>query len=332
VTVARLKLTLGCWNYDRTRALMDGSVVPDGIELNYLNMPVEETFFRMLRHQEFDVAEMSLSSYTVSLFKSPQPFVAVPAFPSRAFRHSCIYVNAAAGIREPKDLIGRRVGNPEYQMTAPVWIRGILSDHYGVPVDSVTYVTGGEEEPGRSEKLKLDLPPNIRVERIGPEQTLAQMLLTGEIDALYTARMPSTFRTGGGRVRRLFENYVDVERDYYRRTGIFPAMHTVAIRRDVYEANRWVAQSLMKAFVVSQRRTYEDLYETAALKAMLPWLTAHVEQARAEMGEDFWPYGFEKNRETLRTFLRYHHEQGLSKRLLEPEALFAPESLESFRI
>jgi 4,5-dihydroxyphthalate decarboxylase len=133
-------------------------------------------------------------------------------------------------------------------------------------------------------------------------------------------------------VRRLFENYVDVERDYYRRTGIFPAMHTVAIRRDVYEANRWVAQSLMKAFVESQRRTYEDLYETAALKAMLPWLTAHVEQARAEMGEDFWPYGFEKNRETLRTFLRYHHEQGLSKRLLEPEALFAPESLESFRI
>ena len=330
--MARLKLTLGCWNYDRTRALMDGSVVPDGIELNYLNMPVEETFFRMLRHQEFDVAEMSLSSYTVSLFRSPQPFVAIPAFPSRFFRHSCIYVNAAAGIREPKDLIGRRVGNPEYQMTAPVWIRGILSDHYGVPVDSVTYVTGGEEEPGRSEKLKLDLPPNIRVERIGPQQTLAQMLLTGEIDALYTARMPSTFRTGGGRVRRLFENYVDVERDYYRRTGIFPAMHTVAIRRDVYEANRWVAQSLMKAFVESQRRTYEDLYETAALKAMLPWLTAHVEQARAEMGEDFWPYGFEKNRETLRTFLRYHHEQGLSKRLLEPEALFASESLESFRI
>jgi 4,5-dihydroxyphthalate decarboxylase len=234
VTVARLKLTLGCWNYDRTRALMDGSVVPDGIELNYLNMPVEETFFRMLRHQEFDVAEMSLSSYTVSLFRSPQPFVAIPAFPSRFFRHSCIYVNAAAGIREPKDLIGRRVGNPEYQMTAPVWIRGILSDHYGVPVDSVTYVTGGEEEPGRSEKLKLDLPPNIRVERIGPEQTLAQMLLTGEIDALYTARMPSTFRTGGGRVRRLFENYVDVERDYYRRTGILPALHTVAIRRDVY--------------------------------------------------------------------------------------------------
>jgi 4,5-dihydroxyphthalate decarboxylase len=330
--MSKLKLTFGCWNYDRTRALMDGSIQPDGIDLNYLNMPVEETFFRMLRHKEFEVAEMSLSSYTVSQFSEARPFIAIPVFPSRFFRHSCIYVNAKSGIREPKDLIGKRVGNPEYQMTAPVWIRGILSDHYGVPVDSVTYFTGGEEEPGRSEKIKLDLPPNIKVERIGPEQTLAQMLLDGEIDALYTARMPSSFIKGGGKVRRLFENYEEVERDYYRQTGIFPIMHAVAIRRDVYEANRWVAQSMMKALVESQRRTYEDLYETAALKTMLPWLTAHVEQVKREMGDDFWPYGFERNEKTLRTFLRYSFEQGLSKHLLEPKELFAPETLESFKI
>ena len=330
--MGRLTLSFGCWNYDRTRALMDGSVVPDGIDLNYLNMPVEETFFRMLRHREFDLAEMSLSSFSVSMHKPERPFVAIPVFPSRFFRHSCIYVNADAGIREPRDLIGKRVGNPEYQMTAPVWIRGILSDHYGVPVDSVTYYTGGEEEPGRSEKIRLNLPPNIRVQAIGPEQTLARMLLDGEIDALYTARMPSTFLTGGGRVRRLFENYEDVERDYFRSTGIFPIMHTIAMRRDVYEANRWIAQSLMKAFKESQRRSYEDLYETAALKTMLPWLTAHVEQVRREMGNDFWPYGFERNEATLRTFLRYHHEQGLSPRLLEPTELFAPESLEAFKI
>ncbi|SDM79549.1 4,5-dihydroxyphthalate decarboxylase [Polaromonas sp. JS666] len=330
--MSKLKLSFGCWNYDRTRALMDGSVQPDGIDLNYLNMPVEETFFRMLRHREFDVAEMSLSSYTVSLFKEPRPFVAIPVFPSRFFRHSCIYVNANAGIREAKDLIGKRVGNPEYQMTAPVWIRGILSDHYGVPVDSVTYFTGGEEEPGRSEKIQLDLPPNIKVQRIGPEQTLAQMLLDGEIDALYTARMPSSFLKGGGKVLRLFEDYEQVERNYFKETGIFPIMHTVAIRREVYEANRWVARSMMKALEESQRRTYEDLYETAALKAMLPWLTSHVEQVRREMGEDFWPYGFEKNQATLQTFLRYSFEQGLSKRLLKPEELFAPESLEAFKI
>jgi 4,5-dihydroxyphthalate decarboxylase len=330
--MSKLKLTFGCWNYDRTRALMDGTVQPDGIDLNYLDMPVEETFFRMLRYQEFDVAEMSLSSYTVSLFKDPKPFVAIPVFPSRFFRHSCIYVNADSGIRTPKDLIGKRVGNPEYQMTAPVWIRGILSDHYGVPVDSVTYMTGGEEEPGRLEKLKLDLPGKIRVERIGPEQTLSRMLAEGEIDALYTARMPSSFARGDGRVRRLFENYLDVERDYYRSTKIFPIMHTVAIRREVYEQNRWVAQSLFKACCEAQRRTYEDLNETAALKGMLPWLHAHVEEARREMGDDFWPYGFERNRETLATFLRYHHEQGLSKRLLQPEDLFAPETLEAFKI
>ena len=330
--MSKLRMTLGCWNYDRTRALMDGSVQPDGIELNYLNMPVEETFFRMLRHGEFDCAEMSLSSYAVSLHKADRPFVAIPVYPSRFFRHSCIYVNADAGIQAPKDLIGKRIGNPEYQMTAPVWIRGILSDHYGVPVDSVSYLTGGEEEPGRSEKLKLDLPANIRVEPIGPTQTLSQMLLSGEIDALYTARMPSSFRSSGGRVKRLFENYVDVERAYFRSSGIFPIMHVVAIRRDVYEANRWVAQSLYKAFVEAQRRTYADLQDTAALKAMLPWLTAHVEDARLEMGDDFWPYGLTRNRQTLDTFLRYHHEQGLSKRLLSADELFAPESLEAFKI
>ncbi len=330
--MSKLRMSLGCWNYDRTRALMDGNVQPQGIDLNYLNMPVEETFFRMLRHQEFDAAEMSLSSYTVSMFKPQRPFVAIPVFPSRFFRHSCIYVNADAGIREPRDLIGKRVGNPEYQMTAPVWIRGILADQYGVPVDSVTYCTGGEEEPGRPEKLKLDLPANIRIEPIGETQTLSQMLLDGEIDALYTARMPSSFRTGGGRVRRLFENYVDVERQYFRDTGIFPIMHTVAIRTELYQANRWVAQSLYKAFLEAQRENYRDLLETAALKTSLPWLTAHVEEARREMGDDFWPYGLDRNRKTLETFLRYHFEQGLSKRLLTPDELFAPESLEFFKI
>ena len=182
--MSRLRLSLACWNYDRTRALMDQSIRPDGIDLTYLNLPVEETFFRMLRHREFDVAEMSLSSYAVSMSREPRPFVAIPIFPSRMFRHSSIYINVDRGIREPKDLIGKRVGTPEYQMTAPVWIRGILSDHYGVPVNSVTYCTGGEEETGRSEKMKLDVPADIRIEPIGEQQTLSAMLACGEIDAL----------------------------------------------------------------------------------------------------------------------------------------------------
>src|ERR1700682_1719586 len=174
--MSKLRLSLGCWNYDRTRGLLEGRIQPDGIDLTYLNMPVEETFFRMLRHREFDLAEMSLSSYAVSLFKEQKHFIAIPVFPSRFFRHSCIYVNAAAGIREPKDLVGRKIGNPEYQMTAPVWIRGILQDEYGVPVDSVTYYTGGEEEPGRPEKLKVDLPRNIKGKPIGPRVGRARRL------------------------------------------------------------------------------------------------------------------------------------------------------------
>lgn len=329
--MSKLKLSLACWNYDRTRSLLGGSIQPDGIDLNYLNLPVEETFFRMLRNREFDVAEMSLSSYTVSLFKG-SPFIAIPIFPSRFFRHSCIFVNADSGIKEPKDLIGKRVGNPEYQMTAPVWIRGVLSDEYGVPVNSVTYFTGGEEEPGRPEKLALDLPADIRVERIGADQTLSAMLASGEIDALYTARMPSSFHTSGGRVKRLFEDFMPVEQDYFRRTRIFPIMHTVVIRREIYEQNRWVAQSLTKAFCQAQQETYQDLSETAALKVMLPWLSAHVQETRREMGDDFWPYGFDQNRQTLSTFLRYSFEQGLSKHLLQPEQLFAPETLETFKI
>ena len=330
--MSRLRLSLGCWNYDRTRALLDGSVQPDGIELVYLNMPVEETFFRMLRNREFDVAELSLSSYTVSLFRDPKPFIAIPVWPSRFFRHSSIYINTQSGIAQPGDLVGKRIGNPEYQMTAPVWIRGILQDEYGVPVDSVTYVTGGEEEPGRDEKLKLDLPANIKVEPIGPARTLSKMLAEGEIAALQTARMPSTYLSRPGRVRRLFENYPEAEKDYFRRTRIFPIMHTVAIRRELYEAHPWVAMSLYKAFASAQKLAYEDLYQTAALKTMLPWLTAHVEEARRELGEDFWPYGFHANRHVLDTFLRYHQEQGLSKRRLAPEDLFAPETMEQFRI
>jgi 4,5-dihydroxyphthalate decarboxylase len=329
---SKLSITLACWDYDRTRALMDGRVKVDGAEINYLNLPVEETFFRMLRGREFDVSEMSLSSYVVSLFEPDPPFIAIPVFPSRFFRHSCIFINANSGIRQPSDLRGKRVGSPEYQMTAPVWIRGILQDEYGVPVSSTPYFTGGEEEPGRTEKIALDLPPAIRVTPIPVDETLSRMIESGEIDALYTARAPSTFGDGKGPVRRLFEDYEAVERAYYQKTKIFPIMHTVVIRRSLYRAHPWLAQSLFKAFVLAQRIAYADLRETAALKTMLPWALAHAEEAEKLMGRDWWAYGFAPNQHTLATFLRYSFEQGLSKRLLDPKELFAPESLESFKI
>jgi 4,5-dihydroxyphthalate decarboxylase len=328
----RLRLTLACWDYDRTRALADGRVQPDGIDLVYLVQPVEETFFRMLRYREFDCAEMSLSSYVASLNAEDPPFVAIPAFPSRFFRHSCIFVSTRSGVRKPEDLKGRRVGVPEYQMTAPVWIRGILSDDYGVKVTDVEHFSGGEEEPGRDEKLKLDLPSSIRVRPIGPTQTLAQMLAEGEIDALVTARAPSTFGSRPDRVQRLFPAYVEEEKAYFRRTRIFPIMHTVVVRRDVYQRNPWVAQSLYKAFVAAKEKALELFHQTAAMPAMLPWFVAHVEEARRELGDDWWPYGLAANRHVLDTFLRYHHEQGLSKRRFAPEELFAKETLESYKV
>lgn len=333
----KLNLSFACWDYDRTRALQDGRVAIEGIDLNYLNLPVEETFYRQARFQEFDISEMSLSSYCVGLARAkaagvPSPFVALPIFPSRFFRHSCIYVNADAGINEAKDLIGKRIASPEYQMTAPVWIRGILQDHYGVPVTGQDFWYGGEEETGRIEKLKLQLPDNIRVQPIRDDQTLTSMLHSGEIAALYTARMPSSFLKGDGKVKRLFENYPEVELDYYRKTKIFPIMHTVVIKRSVYDANRWIAQSLTKAFMSAQQITYADLHETAALKTMLPWLMAHVEATKRELGDDWWSYGVDKNKHVLETFLRYHHEQGLSPAKLTIDDLFAPESLESFKI
>ena len=329
---SKLRISLACWNYDRTRALIDGRVPVDGIDLTYLTLPVEETFFRMLRHQEFDVAELSLSSYVLSLSSPNPPFIAIPVFPSRFFRHSCIYVTAKSGIREPKDLIGKRVGTPEYQMTAGVWIRGILSDEYKVPAQSMSYFTGGEEEPGRDEKIALSLPPEFKVTPIPANKTLSQMLSSGELDAFQTARAPSSFTNGSGQVRRLFDNYPTVERDYYLKTKIFPIMHTVVIRRDLYAKYPWIVQSLYKAFVLAQREVYRELHETAALHYMLPWLLPHVEETEKLMGRDFWPYGLAPNMDTLTTFLRYSREQGLSKRDLTPRDLFAPESLESFKI
>jgi 4,5-dihydroxyphthalate decarboxylase len=330
--MSKLRLSMACWNYDRTRALLEDRIPVDGIDLNYINIPVEETFFRMIRHREFDVAEMSLSSYTLSLFREPKPFVAIPVFPSRSFRHSCIFINRNKGIREPKDLIGKRVGNPEYQLTACVWIRGILSDEYRVPVSGVTYFRGGEETPGRTEKQTVSLPPEIRLENIPEDKTLSQMLRDGEVDAIYSPRTPSCVAQGAPSVGRLFEDYAAVEREYYKRTRIFPVMHTVVIRREIYEQFPWAAQSLFKAFVLAQREAYDDLFESAALKCMLPWLIRHSEDTRALMGKDFWPYGIEANAQVLGTFLRYAHEQGIAKRLLTPQELFVPETLEAFKI
>jgi 4,5-dihydroxyphthalate decarboxylase len=327
-----VRIALACGDYDRTRALRDGRVHVQGVDLTYLALSPEETFFRMLHHGEFEAAEMSLSSYVLTLAHEEPRFVALPVFPSRAFRHSCIFTNTAAAIDDPADLRGRLIGVPEYQMTAAVWIRGILAEHHGLPVDAVRYRTGGLERPGRAEKLPLSLPPGVDVAPIPPGRTLSEMLVAGDIEALYTARPPSPFVQGAPEVRRLFADAEAVEREYVARTGIFPVMHVVVLRCDVAEAHPWLAGELTKAFEASRRLASEALRNSAALAHMDPWLVFGQERARALMGDDFWPYGLEPNRHVLETFVRYSHEQGLAARRFSVEELFAPQTLESYVI
>lgn len=259
--------------------------------------------------------------------------MALPVYTSRMFRHGSLYVNAASGIEQPADLRGKVVGTPEYQLTACVWMRGILQDRYGVPFDSVGYVTGGQESLGRVEKARLDLPESVRIGPAPADRTPSRMLAAGEIDTLMTPRVPGPFRDGDPRVRRMWPDVVAAEKEYWTATGIFPPMHVVVVRRDVYERHRRVAQSLTKALTAARDLAHDSLHDTSALRFMLPWLTPQLEEARALLGGDFWSYGADgANRVALEAFPRYHHEQGLSARRRTPEELFAPESLESFVI
>lgn len=325
----RVPITVACWDYDRTSALAHGEIQPEGIELTWLTLPVEETFFRMLRYREFDAAEMSLSSYVMTLERDA-PFIAIPAFPSRAFRHNGVYVSPASGITGTADLRGRVAGVAEWQLTANVWIKGIFSERDGVPVSALSYRTGGLHQPGRVAKLAHDPPPGVHIEPIPPGKTLAGMLAADELDVLYTPRTPRTFTSG--EVRRLFPDPRAVEEEYYTATGIFPIMHVVVLRRELYEQRPWLAQSLYKAFEQSRLAAVERVAETAANRYLLPWAYADAERTQRLMGADFWSYGLAGNEKTLNTFLRYSCEQGLIKTQPSAASLFAPETLETYLI
>ncbi|MCL6632463.1 MAG: ABC transporter substrate-binding protein [Alicyclobacillus herbarius] len=326
--MSKLTLSFACWNYDRITALVDGTVQVKGIELNYLNMPVEETFWRMMRHQEFDVAELSLSSYLIAIDRGYPEFTAIPVYMSRSFRHSNIFINKHAGIREPIDLVGKRVGTPEYQLTACLWVRGILEHEYGVKPSSIHWFTGGEETPGRKEKVELDLPSDIDIQPIPEGKTLNAMLESGEIDALIAPRAPSCVLNGSPNVGRLFPNYVEEEKRYYQKTGIFPIMHVIALKKELVDRHPWVPMNLFKAFEQAKQVVYDGFNQTAALKVTLPWLNDEVARTKQILGEDFWAYGVEKNRSTLEAVLTYSHEQGLIKRKLKIEDLFAASTLD----
>lgn len=319
--MTKLQVALAAVNYDRLRALEDGRIQPEGIDLNFLPLPVEETFYRQLMYQEFDVSEMSLSSYILTLNEPDPPFIALPVFPSRYFRHQTMFVNSKSGIEKPADLKGKRVGVPEYQITAGVWQRGMLHDEYGVRPEDMTFYSGGVEGTGRAEKIKLDLPPDVHVEAIRPDQTLSNMLVEGELDALFTAHVPSAFYEHE-HIVRLFPDYKDVEQRYFSGTGIFPIMHVMVLKRSLYDRHPWLAASLMKAFEEALKIARADLMYRSSLKIMLPWLADHVEETQRVMGEDYWPYGIEGNRKVLDAFLQYSYSQGLAKKLWDPDEVF----------
>lgn len=328
----KLPLTIACWDYDRTRALFDGRVAVEGCDTNLLALPVEETFLRALRSSEFDVAELSFSSYTVLRARGDAPYVAIPVFLSRMFRHSCIYIRTDRGIRTPADLAGRTVGVPEYQLTALVWARGLLQDEYGVEPSALRWRTGGVEEPGRHEKIALSLAADIDIAPIPAGETLSQWLLDGRVDAIICPRAPRIFTDGAPNIGRLFPDFRRDERDYFARTGVFPIMHVVGVRASLVEAHPWLAASVFKAFAQAKRIAEADLGEVAALKVTLPWLAAEYAETVALMGRDYWSYGVAGNERALDTFLRYHHEQGLSQRRLTIPELFVPSTLEQVKL
>ncbi|HZD39430.1 MAG TPA: 4,5-dihydroxyphthalate decarboxylase, partial [Terriglobales bacterium] len=271
--MANLPLTLACEDYDRTRALKDGVIRPEGIDLNYLVMPVEEIFWRMLKHEEFDASELSMGAFLTAAARGRRPFMAIPVFPSRTFRHRCIFIHVASQINRPEDLKGKRMGVPEYSMTAAVWLRGLLQHEYGIAPSELYWIQAGEEEPGRKDRVDFEMPAGVRLES-KPDRTLNEMIDSGEIDAMMSPRVPTCLLQGSSRVRRLFPDYREAEMTYFKKTGLFPIMHVIVIKGALYQKERWVAQALYKAFCAAKDECMKDLYDTNVLRVSLPWTSA----------------------------------------------------------
>ena len=329
--MAKLQLSVAIGDYDRMRPLVDGAVAIDAVDAQYMLLEPEEIFFRAFRHADFDICELSMSSYCVKTAAGTSPYIAVPVYPSRAFRHTSIYVRTDR-IKSPADLKGKRVGVPEYQLTANVWVRLFLEEDHGIRPRDVTWVRGGYEQPGRVEKITLDLPGDVRLENVPEGATISGLLASGELDAVIGPRAPSCFREGHPHVGYLYPDPQRAAADWYRRTGLFPIMHLLGIRRTLAEAHPWLPYAVVKAFERSKAMALEKLGDTSATKVTLPFVEEQLEAARGLMGADFWSYGLAPNRHVLERFLRQHHAEGLSSRLLTPEELFHPASLETHRI
>jgi len=329
--MSNLSLSVAIGDYDRNRPLIAGAVRIDGVDPVFMTLSPEEIFFRAFRSVDFDICELSLSSYTVKTALGESPYVGIPAFVSKAFRHTSIYVRTDR-IGEPKDLKGKKVGVPEYQLTANVWARAILEDDFGITPADILWVRGGIEEPGRPEKITVKLPQGVRLDNAPEGVTISSLLEAGEIDGFIAPRPPTLVERGHPHVGWLFRDPMAAAKDWYRRTKIFPIMHLVGIRRTLAERHPWLPVAVLKAFEQSKAAALAALSDTSATKVTLPFVEETLRSVRALMGEDFWAYGVEPNRKALEMFLRHHHSQGLSPRLMKVEEMFHPAVYETFRL
>jgi 4,5-dihydroxyphthalate decarboxylase len=329
--VDRLELTYGGELYDRTRRLYTGEVAPEGIRLRYLHTAIEDLFWRQGKYGEFDLAEYSMGAYLATLDDPDRPFVALPVFPSRLFRHSSVYVNADADVSDVADLNGAVIGTPEWSMTASLWMRGILGEHYALDLSSVRWRTGGLEEPGRREKAPVTPPAHYDVSHIGDVDTLSEQLIRGDLTALITARAPRAFRRGDRRIRRLWTDFRVAERAYFDTTQIVPIMHVVVIRRALLTAHPWVANNLVDAFERARVPVQGELLDTAVCTSSLIWESSYAEAEQAVLGDPF-RCGVAENAASLEALLTYAHEQGFSRRRLAPEDVFVPSTVSAARI
>lgn len=330
--MGKLKLSIAIGDYDRNRALIDGRVQIDGVEPIFMTLTPEEMFFRAFRHQDFDISEVSFASQVVSIAQNRSKYQALPIFLSRAFRHSAIYIRTDKGIEKPEHLKGKRIGIAEYQLSANVWARAILEDEYGVKPSDIHWVRGGMNSPGRPEKIAIELPGDVKMTAAPADNSLNDLLLSGEIDGFVGPRSPKCFDEQNPNIDRLFGNTVDAASAYWRKTGIFPIMHLLGVRRELLEAHPFLAGALMKAFSASKASAEALLADTSATKVTMPFVEDYLNEAKKLMGSNFWSYGIAGNEATINTFLDHHHRQGLSSRRVTIDELFPENAAESYSL
>lgn len=322
-------LSVATWRYDRTQAIYDGRIRMKDRSIELVDLPLEEIFARAFTTAEFDVSELSFSNYLRLSVAGKCPYIGLPVFPSRSFRHGAFYIRKASKIKSPQDLRGCRIGVREFSMTAALAARGALRDQFGIEASDMHWVMGDVDE---KERDTIELPrlyKDIDLTVAPDGKLLSDMLLAGELDAVLAYKPIRAFKYGDGWVSRLFDDPAAVEEAYFRETGIFPIMHLMAVRRDIAEAQPGLVREVYDIFAAAQSCALEDLHLEQALKIALPWLGREVKRTVEAMGEDYWPAGFRANRAVIARMIEWSFKDGMIPSLIEPEKLFAPGLLDT---